>query len=146
MEQLQKVVEGDLLNDLKFERSNFIDEVGGILEQGCPTPPCDTVQQIQRLNWANQRKSNFRVVLEALSLPIKSSAFTDIESVLMEGKEKFEEIVLRSINPNDKQPYQSYRYQFADFMEALRLVSVFIVCVLLFHQLHLKTFHSHSDV
>ncbi|KAL7522748.1 hypothetical protein ACHAWX_007432 [Stephanocyclus meneghinianus] len=123
IEQLHKVVEGDLLNDLKFDKRNFIDEVGGILEQGCPSPPCRTVEKIQRLNWANKRKSNFRSAVEALDLPIKSSAFREIESILMKGKEAFEEIVLSSVNPDDKQPYQSYRYQYADFMEALRLAS-----------------------
>eukprot|EP00804_Cyclotella_cryptica_P010088 CCRYP_018038-RD/>CCRYP_018038-RD protein AED:0.19 eAED:0.19 QI:308/1/1/1/0.81/0.70/17/2275/1193 len=123
MEQLQKVVDGDLLNDLKFEKSNFIDEVGAVLEQGCPTPPCDAVEKRQRLNWANKRKANFRSAVEALGLPIKSSAFREIESMLMKGKEVFEEIVLSSVNPDDKQPYQSYRYQFADFIEALRLMS-----------------------
>lgn len=112
-----------MLNDLKFDKRNFIDEVGGILEQGCPSPPCRTVEKIQRLNWANKRKSNFRSAVEALDLPIKSSAFREIESLLMKGKEAFEEIVLSSVNPDDKQPYQSYRYQYADFMEALRLAS-----------------------
>jgi len=112
-----------LLNDLKFDKRNFIDEVGGILEQGCPSSPCDTVEKLQRLNWASKRKSNFRLAVEALDLPIKSAAFREIESVLMKGKEAFEETVLSSVNPDDKQPYQSYRYQYADFMEALRLAS-----------------------
>lgn len=126
MEQLHKVLDGDLLNDLKFEKSNFIDEVGAILEQGCPAPPCDTVEKMQRLNWTNKRKANFRSAVEALDMPIKSLAFREIESILMKGKDAFEEIVLSSVNPDDKQPYQSYRYQFADFMEALRLVSAFL--------------------
>lgn len=123
IDELHKVVEGDLLNDLKFERSNFIDEVGGILEQGCHNPPCDAVERLQRLNWGNARKLNFRVALEAFGLPLKSSAFREIESILMNGKGAFEEVVLRSINPKDKTTYQSYRYQFADFMEALQLMA-----------------------
>jgi hypothetical protein len=88
-----------LLNDLKFDKRNFIDEVGGILEQGCPSSPCDTVEKLQRLNWASKRKSNFRLAVEALDLPIKSAAFREIESVLMKGKEAFEETVLSLVNP-----------------------------------------------
>lgn len=122
--QLSKAAEGDLLNDLKFEKSSFIDEVGGILEQGCPYPPCDTVERIRRLNWANERKSSFRVALESLGLPMKSAVFREIESILRSSKDNFEEVVLRSINPKDKKTYQSYRYQFEDFVEALRLVSI----------------------
>lgn len=124
IEQLHKAAEGDLLNDLKFERNNFIDEVGGILEQGCTNPPCDTVETMHRLNWANERKANFRVALESFGLPIKSAAFREIESILIDGKDAFEEVILRSINPKDQTTYQSYRYQFSDFLEALRLVSL----------------------
>ena len=125
IEQLNRATQGDLLNDLRFEKSSFIDEVGGILEQGCPYPPCDTVERIQRLNWANARKSSFRVALESLGLPMKSKAFREIESILWRSKDNFEEVVLRSINPTDKKTYQSYRYQFSDFMDALRLVSIY---------------------
>jgi hypothetical protein len=132
IDELHKVVEGDLLNDLKFQRNNFIDEVGGILEQGCPYPPCDTVERIQRLNWANDRKSNFRVALESFGLPIKSAVFREIESILMNGKDAFNEVVLRSINPIDETTYQSYRYQFADFVEALRLVSCSVLPSMIF--------------
>jgi len=124
LEQLHKMADGDLLNDLKFEQSNFIDEVGSILEQGCPTPPCDTVETTHRLNWANERKLNFRIALESFGLPMKSQVFSQIQSILTDGKDAFEEVVLRSINPIDKTTYQSYRYQFSDFIEALRLVSL----------------------
>lgn len=126
VEQLHKAMEGDLLNDLKFARNTFIDEVGGILEQGCPNPPCDTVERMHRLNWANERKLNFRVALESFGLPMKSEAFREIETLLLKGKAAFEEVVLRSVNPIDKTTYQSYRYQFSDFLEALRLVSYFV--------------------
>jgi hypothetical protein len=79
---------------------------------------------MHRLNWANERKANFRVALESFGLPIKSAAFREIESILIDGKDAFEEVILRSINPKDQTTYQSYRYQFSDFLEALRLVSL----------------------
>jgi hypothetical protein len=123
IEQLHAVMEGDLLNDLKFEQTHFVDEVSGIFDQGCPNPPCDTIDVMQRVYWSRERKSNFRVALEALELPLKSSYFRQIEEFLMKGKDTFEEVILRSINPTDQKTYQSYRYQFSDFMESLRIMA-----------------------
>mmetsp|Transcript_26958 Transcript_26958/g.55046 ORF Transcript_26958/g.55046 Transcript_26958/m.55046 type:complete len:739 (+) Transcript_26958:3-2219(+) len=72
---------------------------------------------------SRERKSNFRLILEALGLPIKSTAFREMESYLASVKQTFEDVVLRSKHPKHKQTYQSYRYHFSDFMESLRLMS-----------------------
>lgn len=122
IKQLHSMMEGDLFSELRFERTHFIDSVGSLLTQGCPFPPCDKNNQ-QRLHMSQERKSNFRLTLEALGLPIKSTAFREMESYLTSVKQIFEDVVLRSKHPKHKQTYQSYRYHFTDFMESLRLMS-----------------------
>ena len=126
MEQLHAVMEGDLLNDLKFEQNHFIDAVGGIVHQGCPSPPCDK-DNLQRVHLARERKANFKVVLEALELPVRGAIFREMELHLITVKQDFEDVILLSKTPNPKKGgktmHQSYRYHFADFIESLRLMS-----------------------
>ena len=121
--------EGDMLSSVQFsllqgEPSHFIDEVGGILEQGCPYPPCD-LNRPNRLRAKSQRKQNFLTSLEGVGLPVKSELFRATEYHFSDLiKDNFEEFLLLSKSPKDNgKMYQSYRYHFHDFMESLRKMS-----------------------
>lgn len=115
--------EADLLAGVEFETpSHFIDEVGGILEQGCPFPPCDRVRP-QRLRLHKERKKQFVKALEGIGLPVKSDAFRETEAHLVKWKQEIEDDILRSRSPVDGKMYQSYRYHFPDFLVALRKMS-----------------------
>jgi len=115
--------EGDLIGKLQFsllqnEPSHFIDGVGGVLEQGCPYPPCDSTNP-KRLRWKSRRKKNFITAVEGVGLPVKSDLFRETEKQFTKV-ENFEDVLLVSKSPVDGKVYQSYRYHFTDFMESLR--------------------------
>mmetsp|Transcript_32531 Transcript_32531/g.56670 ORF Transcript_32531/g.56670 Transcript_32531/m.56670 type:complete len:1231 (+) Transcript_32531:177-3869(+) len=119
-------MEGDLISSVQFsllqgEPSHFIDEVGGVLEQGCPFPPCDT-ERPQRLRWKSRRKRNFITAVEGVGLPVKSELFRETEEHFNDPliRANFEDVLLLSKSPVDGKVYQSYRYHFTDFMESLR--------------------------
>lgn len=119
---------GDLIGSIQFsllqgEPSHFIDEVGGVLEQGCPFPPCMKDTPL-RLRWRTHRKKNFITAVEGVGLPIKSQLFRATEDHFTDlVKDNFEDMLLLSKSPVDGQMYQSYRYHFTDFMESLRIMS-----------------------
>lgn len=125
MEELTKFMEGDFLSSVQFsllqgEPIHFIDGVGGILEQGCPLPPCDLTTP-NRLRWRSNRKKNFITAIEGVGLPVKSDLFRVMEDHFSGTvKDNFEDIMLLSKHPVDGKMYQSYRYHFSDFTESLR--------------------------
>lgn len=131
VEELTKFAtgEGDLVGGIRFsqgrgEPSHFVDQVGGVLEQGCPFPPCNA-DKPQRLLWRKQRKENFITAVEAVGLPVKSELYRATEEHFLDPsiKEPFENSLLLSRSPLDGKMYQSYRYEFADFMDSLRKMS-----------------------
>jgi len=128
IEELTKFTteEGDFLGSVQFslqqnEPPHFLDEVGGILEQGCPFPPC-IPEKPQRLRWRHFRKRNFITAAQGVGLPVKSKLFRETEEHFMDPSIRaiFEDSLLQSKSPIDGKMYQSYRYHFTDFMESLR--------------------------
>lgn len=106
---------------MQGEPSHFVDEVGGVLEQGCPYPPCDR-RNPKRLRWRHRRKRNFVTALEGVGLPVKSDMYRRLEDHLLSPtlRANFENVLLQSKSPMDGKMYQSYRYHFEDFIESLR--------------------------
>lgn len=128
MKKLTKFMSGDIISSVQFsmqqgEPPHFIDEVGGILEQGCPFPPCD-ITTPNRLRWKTQRKNNFLTAVKGVGLPVKSELFREMEDHFTDQvKDEFEDFMLLSKSPVDGKMYQSYRYHFTDFIEGLRKMS-----------------------
>lgn len=117
------VVESVQFSLLPGEPPHFIDRVGGVLEQGCPDPPCD-LDNPNYLMWKGRRKRNFVTTLQGVGLPVKSEAFRVVEAHFTElVKEDFESVLLQSRSPVDGTTYQSYRYRYVDWMESLRIMS-----------------------
>mmetsp|Transcript_26203 Transcript_26203/g.56491 ORF Transcript_26203/g.56491 Transcript_26203/m.56491 type:complete len:1199 (+) Transcript_26203:258-3854(+) len=131
IEELTKFTmdEGDLIGSIKFsfgkgEPTHFVDEVGGVLDQGCPFPPCNR-ERPQRLRWRTSRKQNFITAVEGVGLPVKSESYRATEDHFLDPiiKGDLENKMLQSKSPLDGTMYQSYRYHFDDFMESLRKMS-----------------------
>ena len=63
---------------------HFIDMVGGILEQGCPYPPCveddDDGSRPNRLRFRSERKRAFVDALGGVGLPIRGEAYRAMEA------------------------------------------------------------------
>jgi len=85
---------------------HFIDMVGGILEQGCPYPPCveqddDDGSRPNRLRFRSERKRAFVDALGGVGLPIRGEAYRAMEAHFAGGEDgairrNFEEVLLRS--------------------------------------------------
>ena len=121
---------GDLVDSVEFsgqQSSHFIDEVGGILEQGCPYPPCTNGDDpLNRLYMRSQRKRNFVTSINAIGLPVKSDLYRTTEEHFTTDKimQSIVDTLLVSKSPVDGKMYQSSRYRhFNDFMESLRKMS-----------------------
>ena len=76
-------MEGDLISSVQFsllqgEPSHSVDEVGRVLEQGCPFLSCD-MERPRRLRWKSRRKRNFITAVEGVGLPVKSELFRETE-------------------------------------------------------------------
>ena len=125
---------------------HFIDMVGGILEQGCPYPPCveddDDGSRPNRLRFRSERKRAFVDALGGVGLPIRGEAYRAMEAHFKGGEDgairrNFEEVLLRSSSSsmssssssssataaNSSSTRPSMRYSFEDFMEGLRKMS-----------------------
>jgi len=124
MEEITKFVNvgGDIIGSTPF--NNFIDEVGGILDQGCPYPPCVTGNDPpNRLHMQSERKNNFIATMTSIGLPVKSDLYrvTEDHFTTPTIKKGFEETILMSESPVDGKKYTSSRYRhFNDFLESLR--------------------------
>ena len=132
MEEITKfTTSGDLIDSIEFsggqQSSHFIDEVGGILEQGCPYPPCKNGDDpLNRLHMRSQRKKNFLTSLNAIGLPVKSDLYRTTEEHFTTDSimQSIVDTLLVSKSPVDGKMYQSSRYRhFNDFMESLRKMS-----------------------
>jgi len=123
------VLSGDLIDSVKFsvvqgEASHFVDAVGGILEQGCPNPPCENGDDpANQLHMKAERKSNFIKASNGIGLPVMSDLFRVTEDhfttdTIMQG---FMDNILLSKSPVDGKMYTSSQYRhFNDFIKALR--------------------------
>ena len=124
MDEMTKFVNfgGDIIDSTPF--NHFIDEVGGILDQGCPYPPCiNGNDPPNRLYMQSERKQNFITSMTSIGLPVKSDLYRVTENHLTSPtiKKGFEETILMSQSPVDGKTYTSSRYRhFNDFIESLR--------------------------
>ena len=109
-------------NFIDLEDTHFIDEVGSVLDQGCPNPPCD-MRHPRNVPQAQNRKLNYVSVAKAVGLPVKSPAMRVMEQQLNTYKTGIEDVLLRSTSPVDGTSRNSYRYRFFDFMKGLELVA-----------------------
>lgn len=109
-------------NFIDMDDTHFIDEIGSVLDQGCPNPPCD-MRNPRLVHKAQNRKLNYVSVAKAVGLPVKSPALRVMETQLNTYKDGIEDVLLRSTSPVDGTSHNSYRYRFFDLMKALELMA-----------------------
>jgi len=109
-------------NFIDMDGTDFIDEIGSVLDQGCPNPPCD-MRNPRLVYKAQNRKLNYVSVAKAVGLPVKSPAMSMMEDHLNAYKNQIEDVLLRSTSTVDGTSRNSYRYRFFDFMTALELMA-----------------------
>ena len=106
---------------IDMEDTHYIDEVGSVLDQGCPDAPCDT-RHPRFVYKAQTRKANYATVSRAIGFPVQSPALRAMEIQLNQYKNGIEGVLFRSTSPVDGTSQNSYRYRFYDFMKALELM------------------------
>eukprot|EP00986_Skeletonema_menzelii_P002248 scaffold616_cov146-Skeletonema_menzelii.AAC.31 len=108
-------------NFIDMDNNHFIDEVGSVLDQGCPSAPCD-LSNPSRVHKAQTRKGNYVSAAKAIGLPVKSPALRAMETQLDAYKKGIDDVLMQSTSPVDGSSRNSYRYRYFDFIQALGLM------------------------
>eukprot|EP00984_Skeletonema_dohrnii_P017791 scaffold8175_cov172-Skeletonema_dohrnii-CCMP3373.AAC.1 len=87
-------------NFIDMDSKHFVDEIGSVLDQGCPNAPCD-MSNPRFVYKAQTRKGNYVSAAKAVGLPVKSSAMRTMETQMDAYKKGIEEVLMRSTSPVD---------------------------------------------
>ena len=108
-------------NFIDMDSKHFIDEIGSVLDQGCPNAPCD-LSNPSFVYKAQTRKGNYVSAAKAVGLPVKSPALRAMEARLDAYKTGIDNVLMQSTSPVDGTSGNSYRYRYFDFRKALGLM------------------------
>lgn len=106
---------------IDMNSNHFIDEIGSVLDQGCPNAPCD-MDNPSFVYKAQTRKGNYVSAAKAVGLPVKSPALRTMEARLDAYKTGIDNVLMQSTSPVDGTSGNSYRYRYFDFRKAMGLM------------------------